>query len=482
VATSLVLAIDVGSTAVRAAVVGPGGEVRASTRQARPDSLSGVTFDAALLWNQVVDAVAGLPAGLRGAVAGLAIAGHIGTVFTDSGFDPVGPGLGWADSSGVDLLAERLGPDLDPTLTTIGRATVTGGPAAATLGFRASDPQGFARVRRILTPKDYLVGRLTGESTTDHTGAAYSGLSDVRAREWSGRILDLLGIDEALLPRQVASTAIVGAVSSGVSGRLGLPAGLPVIAGGPDGSMGAAYVLAGSGDAIADVAGTTDVLVRPVPGPESSPPKAMLNPYIFGGWSAGGATGMTGGALNRWAMLLGEADAASALARFGDEVEGLSPGADGLVARPTLSGSRFPRWVPGEVGLISGQVDSHGPAHFVRAVIEGASYVVREGVDLLAPGHEAEVVLAGGAARSPLLAQLRADVLGRQVRVCAEPDVSLMGAAMIAMLGCGIHSSPAAAAEAMEQDWTLREPDPASAARYEELFGRWREITTGDIR
>jgi xylulokinase len=203
----------------------------------------------------------------------------------------------------------------------------------------------------------------------------------------------------------------------------------------------------------------------------------MLNPYPFGGWAAGGATGMTGGALNRWATLLGASDAGSALARYGAAVAALGPGSDGLQIRPTLSGSRFPRWDPSEVGLVVGQLDSHGPAHFVRAAAEGASYVVREGIDLLAAGDRVDVVLAGGAARSPQLAQLRADVLGREVRVSSEPDVSLMGAALIAMLGIGIHSSASAAAEAIDEQWTVIAPDPEAAGLYNELYERWSATT-----
>jgi sugar (pentulose or hexulose) kinase len=467
---------------VRAAVVTPSGTVLASSRRERPDSLSGVTFDAALLWQQVQDALAALPAPARASAAALSIAGHIGTVFADAEFQPLGAGLGWADATGVELLAEQLGPELQPALATIGRATLTGGPAAAALAFRARDPEGFAGVRWILTPKDYLVARLTGAAVMDRTGAAYSGLSDVRARDWAPAILTALDLEPALLPPQVASTGIVAGVSPEVSVRLGLPGDLPVVAGGPDGSMGAAYVLAGRRDAVADVAGTTDVLVRPLPDPAAVSAQAMLNPSIFDGWAAGGATGMTGGALTRWATLLREADAASALERFGDELRLLPPGSEGLVARPTLSGSRFPRWRPGEVGLVSGQRDTHGPAHFLRAVAEGAAYVVREGVDLLADDQGVEVVLAGGAARSPLLSQLRADVLGRRVHVCGEPDVSLMGAAMVALIGCGIHATPADAAAAMDQEWTVCDPDPQTASRYDDLFADWRDITSEHAR
>jgi ribulose kinase len=81
-----------------------------------------------------------------------------------------------------------------------------------------------------------------------------------------------------------------------------------------------------------------------------------------------------------------------------------------------------------------------------------------------------------------LLSQLRADVLGRRVHVCAEPDVSLMGAAMVALIGCGIHATPADAAAAMDQEWTVCDPDPQTASRYDDLFADWRDITSEHAR
>jgi len=473
----LVLAIDVGTSAVRAAALDPRGGVVATRRIERSDSSSGAVFDAALLWRQLGEATRGLPEPVRRELVGAAIAGHVGTVLADSAFEPVGPGRGWADASGIDLLAARAGSELPELLREIGRPALTGGAAAAALGLREVDADAFARVRHVLAPKDLLVARLTGIAATDATTAAYSSLSDVRERSWSARALGVAGLDESVMPPQLASTAIVGGVTARAAAETGLPVGLPVAAGGPDGTVGATFAIGEGRDLIADVAGTTDVIVRLVETADHAPGAAMVNPYTLGGWSAGGATGMTGGAMSRWAALLGHTTVAHAVAELERGVEAIPPGADGLFAYPALSGSRFPRWNPAETGLLLGQRDAHEPVHVLLAVAEGMAFVVREGIDLLYPDREASVVLAGGVARSRRLSQLRADVLDREVIVSREPDVSLMGAGLLAMLATGIHASAADAAAAREEEAERLSPDPERAAAYRELFAGWQEAT-----
>src|SRR5690606_7593355 len=121
-----------------------------------------------------------LPAEARSALVGAAIAGHVGTVFVDAGLRAVGPGRGWADAAGVELLAARYGASLERALRETGRPALTGGAAAAALELRERDPAAFDRVRHVLSPKDFLVARLTGVVATDATTAAYFGLSSVR--------------------------------------------------------------------------------------------------------------------------------------------------------------------------------------------------------------------------------------------------------------------------------------------------------------
>lgn len=473
-AAELALAVDVGSSAVRVAAVDPEGAVVASARLERPDSQSGLAFDADLLWEQFAASCRLIEPAIRSRIASVAIAGHIGTVFLDRELRPLGPGRGWADAAGVPLLREALGARAPELLRASGRPAVTGGAAAAFLWLRSARPAESAAVRWIVSPKDFLVARLTGAVSTDHTSAAYTGLSSVAARDWGAGLLDATGIEAGLLPPQVPSTAVVGALGV-VSGELGLPAGTPVVSGGPDGTVGAAFVIGERPGLIADVAGTTDVLVGLLDDPEEAPGEAMVNPYPLGGFSAGGATGMTGGALARWAELLGFGGSPAAVAALEARPE-LVPGAGGLRMLTTLSGGRFPRWRPEEAGELRGQRAGHGREDLVQAAVEGAAFVVREGVDLLDPSGRSAIALAGGAARSRLLAGLRADVLGREVVLCGEPDVSLMGAALLAFRGAG--ATVAGAFDPSSRPLEVVRPDAGRTAAYTQVFAEWRRSCT----
>lgn len=465
------LAVDVGSSAVRAAVVRPDGVIVAVARVGRPDSHAGVVFDPELLWQQFAAACTALERPLRAQVGVVAIAGHIGTVFLDGNARPLGPGRGWADTDGLELFARALGDDARRLLPRSGRPVVTGGAGAAALWLRAEKPREFDRVASMVAPKDFLVVRLTGSVATDHTSAAYTGLSRVGGRNWDGELLSATGLDAGLLPRQIAGTDVVDGLARRVAAELGLPPGIPVVAGGPDGSVGAAFVVGERSDVIADVAGTTDVLVGLIDDADSAPTEAIVNPYPLGGFSAGGATGMTGGALAQWTSLCGFTDTASAVAAVGARGRPV-PGAGGLRVLTTLSGGRFPRWRPDLSGAVWGQRADHGPADFIQATAEGAAFVVREGIDVLDPHGVKTIALAGGAARSRLLAELRADILGRPVLLCSEPDVSLLGAALLAFRGAGF--SVGGDFDVAARSAEIIAPDRSRAAAYTAVFAEWQ--------
>jgi sugar (pentulose or hexulose) kinase len=477
-----VLAIDVGSSAIRAAVVDGSGAVLAVRRAPRQDGESGLTFDPEALWKDVVATAAAVVAGARRRdIRGIGIAGHIGTVLVDRSLTPVCPGRGWADSQGVADLRALLGPDRTAQwLRTSGRSTVTGGALAALVHLRAEAPQTFARVAYALHPKDFIIARLTGTVATDHTSAAYTGASVVRDRNWATEVMESVGVPPGLLPAQRRSTEPVATTTDAASRLLGLPPDVPVVAGGPDGTVGATLVLGSRREAVADIAGTTDVLVRVVDDPKNQPAAATLNPYTMDGlWTIGGPTGMTGGTISWWAQLLGHETAAAALERLWPQMAEIGPGADGVIVDPSLSGSRFPRWRSEERGAVQGLHSRHGAAHVMLAVLEAVAYSVREGVDALAgEATGLPIVLAGGTARSAHLAQLRADVLGREVTVCAEPDVSLLGAALLALVGTGDRALDEQA-DILRGNVRRFSPDPGRARAYDELYGRWRTATLG---
>ncbi|MEK8173761.1 FGGY family carbohydrate kinase [Streptomyces sp. M19] len=183
-----------------------------------------------------------------------------------------------------------------------------------------------------------MTARLTGNVTTDRVDAAYTLLSDVATGTWNTEAVAALGLDPGWLPPQTAGHEVVGTVGAAAARDCGLPPGTPVVAGGPDGSVGLGLLL-GGGEAVADVAGTTDVVGRLIPEPRLAPPHAVVNPALVDAcWTAGGPTGMSGGAVARWRALVGTVPE--------EDLARVEPGADGLLVLPALTGSRFPAGTP----------------------------------------------------------------------------------------------------------------------------------------
>ncbi|MFE3249189.1 FGGY-family carbohydrate kinase [Streptomyces sp. NPDC059209] len=459
-----VVAVDVGTSAVRAAVIDAGGQIVAQRRIARTSGLGGDTFDAGELERDVRAALAGVSGGP--APAALAIAAHIGTVVVDSALRPLGRGGGWADTQGVARLAALGDATVRRLLHAAGRPALTGGALAHLLGM---EPGPASRAHAVLSPKDFLVAGLTGRLTTDTISAAYTLASDVRRREWNTGLPAGAGPAPGLLPPQSEPTSVVGALSAAAGAATGLPTGLPVIAGGPDGSVGIGLLLGGADDVIADVAGTTDVVGRLLADPGDVPEGAVLNPSVLPGrFVAGGATGLTGGAVARWRSLVGTVT--------DDALAAVPPGANGLTVLPGMTGARFPTWRSGTRGAVLGQRPDHDAACLLRAAQEAAAFTVREGMDRLDPSGGLPVALAGGSSRSAHVARLRADILARPLLISPEPDVTLLGAAALAFIGSGLDTDLDAIRARLIGTPRRIDPDAARAARYERLHAHWLEL------
>ncbi|MFK4103991.1 FGGY-family carbohydrate kinase [Streptomyces sp. NPDC019531] len=473
----VVCAVDVGTSAVRAALVTHDGQRLLEARSERVPDEGTETFDAERLWDGLchvlrrITSGAAAPSHLRS----LAIAGHVGQVLVDEQHRPLGRAGGWADARGVREVAAGW-PDPGTALRLTGRPAMTGGAVPLLHWLKNKDPSLHQRMRWALAPKDFLVLRLTGEAATDMTSAAYTLGSDVTRQVWDPRLLAIGGTGPEHFPPQHAATDIVGAVTPAAADTTGLPPGLPVAAGGPDGTVGAAAVAGATPGPVVDVAGTTDVLTRVITSPDERPMAAVLNPYLTPGlWTCGGATGMTGGALAYWVRLLGLGDPATALRRLGPAVRAMPPGSDGLSMSPLLTGSRFPGWNQNERGMLWGLGEHHSAAHVLRAAQEAAAYVVRQAVDtlLVDDAPDIPVVLTGGPSRSPELAQLRADVLGRPVHVSSEADASLHGAALLALVAAGLEPDLPTAQARREPRLRRFIPQTPIAARYDQLYRQW---------
>lgn len=470
-ASGTILALDVGTSAVRAGLVNDDGTITASSRVERDGGVGGGLFDAEELYRCVLTALRGVARSdsYRSAVPrAMVLSAHIGSVPVDRSLRPVDYGGGWSDSRGLVELQQQDESILASLIYHAGRPRPSGGGLAYVLyAQRREDLRG--RLHALLSPKDFLVARLTGQLSTDTIDAAYTLASAVRPRLWNHEALEQMGVDPAVFPPQVEPLSVIGELIPEAARQSGLPYGLPVVAGGPDGSLGIGVLLGDREDRIADIAGTTDVLGRLIPDEADQPQGTMLNPAVPASlFAAVGATGLTGGAVTHWRGLVGSVEA--------EEIMALPPGAHGLTVMTSLTGARFPHWNPEARGAVLGQTAEHGLAHLLRAVHESVSFTVREAINVLDPGGSLPVVLAGGVSRSRPALQLRADILNRPIMVQREPEVSLIGAAAIGFAATEKSTEYTAICSALLSSTDEILPRKQTAEDYGQLYDNWREM------
>lgn len=469
-----VLAIDAGTSALRATVVDLRGDTLATATEGIDGVRSDGTIDVAAVWDGVVRAVRLVqPAAAH--VEAVGVSAQLALVLVDARGRPTRPALAWSDRRAVSEARE-----LERLIGTVAR--VTGRRcdpelwAPKLLWLHRHEPEALAAARWALSLKDYLVLRLTGNAITDETHASYTFLFDVVARAWSRELVDAAELPPAMLPTVADASAVAGELTAEAAAELGLRAGVTVAVGGPDGTLGALGAGAVRPGVTVDIAGSTDVLLHVVHEPQTDPAaEAVLNAHAAPRlWTVGGPTGLTGGAAAWIAQLLGVATA-DLYERWGDEAADVAADAAGLLFVPTLTGSRFPRWAPSEVGSIRGLTPAHGAAHLLRAAEEGAAFVVLEGLETLERlGHKIdEVIVAGGAAVRPAALQLRADAWNREIRSLANEQASTIGAAALAATAAGLVPSVADAIEMMLTPGRTYEPACERTKQLRAVYRRW---------
>jgi ribulose-phosphate 3-epimerase len=405
-------------------------------------------------------------------------------VALDSEFTPLRRSLLWMDaraSSQTEAIMEKCRGDPALKVNCGGE-----GPLSAewmtpkALWIKQSEPEIWEAATTICEYQDYLNYKLTNVMCASSCNAAarwhWDG-EDCIKDATSGRPLSLyetLGIPELAnkLPQKcLAMGAVVGTLTAEASQHLNLPEGLPVAQGGPDafvGMIGLGCVQVGQ---LCLITGSSHLLcvVSSKPTNAAGTWGAYRGAPLPGFNFAEGGQSSTGSII-RWAKKI-----------FGDNVEynelddeasNIPPGCEGLVALETFQGSRTPVTDSLARGALMGLTLSHTRSHIWRALMEGVCFGTRACVEGLAnAGHDCgEIVIAGGATRSPLWLQMHADITGKPVIVCENADAPLLGSAILASVGAGVHRSVDDAVKAMVRTSKRVEPDPQSAAIYNELY------------
>ncbi|MEQ3707744.1 MAG: xylulokinase [Tateyamaria sp.] len=368
-----------------------------------------------------------------GAVQGLALSGHMhGAVLVDAAGDVLRPCILWNDTRSFEQAADI---DSNPQARTISGNIVFPGFTAPKLAWVAAhEPDVFAKVARVMLPKDYVVWWLTGRYVTEMSDAAGTAWLDVGVRGWSEDLLALGGMSRDQMPDLLEGSDVVGEVQS-VRADLGLPKTCKVIAGGADNAVAACGVGAlGEGQGFVSL-GTSGVVLA---GRDTYAPLPASAVHTFchavpARWYQMGVVLAATDSLNWLSRVTGQS--AQALSEGAGNVL-LAPGA--VKFYPYLSGERTPHNDAHVRGGLTGLDVATGPADLTQAVMAGVTFALRDSFEALkATGANLPSALAiGGGSRSDLWCSMLATTLNIPLERPQEGAFgAALGAARLAMCG-----------------------------------------------
>lgn len=482
---SYVIGIDSSTTATKAQLVDSAGAVVAVVSSEydyeTPEPLWSEQSPE-LWWAATREAVAGVirQAGISaGDIAAVGLTGQMhGLVLLDGRGHILRPAILWNDQrtgAECDEIRARIGKDRLVQIT--GNDALTGFTAPKILWVRNNEPDIFGKARHILLPKDYVRLRLTGEYAVDRAGGAGTILFDLKTRTWSPEILAALDLDPSLFPPTFEGHEVTGTVTAEAAAATGLAVGTPVVAGAGDQAANGVAVGAIEPGVVGLSLGTSGVVFTATDRPAVEP-EGRLHAFCHGAagrWHFMGVMLSAAGSF-RWFR-----DTAAPGAAFGDlaaAAGNVPAGSDGLLFLPYLTGERTPHPDPLARGAFVGLTVRHELPHLTRSVLEGVSFGLRDGFELIRAAGGAdltEVRASGGGTRSREWRQILADVLNAEVRTVSTAEGAAQGAAILAAVGAGWFGSAGEASNT----WLRLDPPTtpgADVAAYDEMYQSYRSL------
>ncbi len=454
------LGIDVGTSEAKAGLVTLDGRLLGLARRRYSidvDAEHGrAEQDPDAWWAAVVVSVRDALAGADAEVVAIGIDGHGPTLTAvDDEGRPVRRAITWLDTRATAEAAEL--------------AAATGlrgwalGVLPAALWVERHEPDVAARTSWYLNTWEALALRLSGRAAT----------SLVPDQPFPDAVAADAGVAPRRLAPAVAAGTVLGGSTPAAASALGLPAGIPVVAGMVDAFAsfhGARMV--GPGDAI-DAGGAAGGFGVYWDVPIAAAGSFCTPAPLAGLFVVGGAMAATGKALDWFRdAVVGNGVSTDDLI---EEASAVGPGADGLVFLPYLAGERSPLWDPTARGAFAGLTLNHRRAHLARAILEAAALAIRHVAEpILAQGVRVDAMrVTGGPARSTAWNQLKADVTGFAVEVPHVVDTAVVGSAIVAATGAGAHPDLATAIRAMTRIDRRIEPRPEHRQTYERLYAAY---------
>ncbi|MBR9762400.1 MAG: xylulokinase [Rhodobacteraceae bacterium] len=434
------LGIDIGTSGIKALLTDPGGRVVAEETVALSRSVPQPGWseqDPGDWWLATLAAIDGLQAKAPAALAGLRGIGLSGQMHGATLLDAAGavlrPAILWNDGRAHEECAalEAAAPELRAIT---GNIAMPGFTAPKLLWVARHEPEIFARVAKVLLPKDYLRYRLSGDFFSDMSDAAGTLWLDVAGRRWSEPLLEATGLSRDHMPALAEGSAPAGELTGTLRDRWGITGPVIIAGGGGDNAASACGIGAVTPGRGFVSLGTSGVLFVSNDGfrPNTEGAVHAFCHAVPDTWHQMGVILSAADSLTWLSGLTGRSAAElSALA----EAETQVPGEE--IFLPYLSGERTPHNDARARGSFAGLSHLSDPARMTRAVMEGVAMALRDCQQaLLAGGAEiTDLVAVGGGARSRLWLEIVATLLGQEISIPEAGDYGgAFGAARLARL------------------------------------------------
>jgi xylulokinase len=492
---SIVLGIDVGTSGAKCLAIDPKGAVLASASSGYPCAHPKPLWseqDPEDWWKATVKIVHAVMkhAHLKPAdVAAIGLSGQMhGSVFLDKSNNVIRPALLWNDqrtAAECEEIERRAG-GRKKLIGMVANPALTGFQAPKILWLRNHEPRNFAKLAKVLLPKDEIRRRLTGEFATEVSDASGTLLLDVVHRRWSKPLLTKLELDADLLPTCVESEDVTGTLTANAAKLLGLTTNCKVVGGAGDcaaGAVGNGIVKSGLLNASI---GTSGVMFVHSDQPQFDP-QGRLHTFchaVRGKWHMMGVILSAGGSLQWFHDSLcairahGEGRKPTQFGKLVEEAAATPLGAEGLYFLPYLAGERTPHLDPTARGALIGLTLAHGRGHVVRAIMEGVTYALRDSLALI-EGLDVpvkQVRASGGGSKVPFWRQMQADVFGKQVAAMTADEGAAYGVALLATVGAGHYKNITEACAATIKTSDAVKPDAKAKKSYDRAFPMFQEL------
>lgn len=476
----LYIGVDLGTSAVKLLLMNEKGEILNITSKEYPIFFPKPGWseqNPTDWWEKSVEGIKELTKDYdKSQVAGISFGGQMhGLVILDENDEVIRPALLWNDgrtAAETDYLNEKIGKDKLSQYTA--NIAFTGFTAPKILWIKNNEPDNFAKIKKIMLPKDYLAYKMTGNHCTDASDASGMLLFDVKNRCWSKEMMEICSVKEEQLAKVYESYEAVGHLTPEAAEALGLSTDVVVAAGAGDNAaaaVGTGTVGDGSCNISLGTSGTIFISSKNFGVDENNALHSFA--HADGKYHLMGCM-LSAASCNKWWMdtIIGTND-------YAKEQESITKlGENNVYFLPYLMGERSPHNDPDARGTFIGMTMDTTRSDMTQAVLEGVAFALRDSLEVaIKLGIKIDrSKICGGGAKSPLWKKIIANVLNVKIDVIESEEGPALGGAMLAAVACKEFDSVEAAADAIVKITDTIEPDEKLVEAYNKKYNVFKQL------